>query len=55
MEAIEPAPSGWAHRANHIALLLSCLCHTRVIVAAVPLFMVASRGWEKAPTSPSQV
>lgn len=55
MEAIEPAPSSWGRRPNHIAFLLSCLCHPHVIVGAVPLFAAASRGWEKALTFPSQV
>lgn len=55
MEAIEPASSGWGHGANHIALSLSHLCRPCVIVTAVPPFAVASKGWEKAVTSPSQV
>lgn len=55
MEATEPAPSSWGHRANQLALLLTCFCHPCVIVAAVIPFAVASEGWEKALTSPFQV
>lgn len=47
------APCGWGHGAEHATPSSIRLCRPCVVVAAVPVFAVASGGWGKAPMSPS--